>query len=149
MAEKDTCNETSARFIPSTRFTLGLLVSFCFFVQYEQRLSLSIAIVCMVDKNSAELESMPFLVRNASTTSKSSTNDKIQWLKEKQFQWNELEQQIILGAYWVGYILTLVPGKFSTLSYSKVIHFSISKHHRWLVVDEYGRKKNHGFLSIN
>jgi hypothetical protein len=33
------------------------------------------------------------------------------FLNEKQFNWIELQQQILLGGYWAGYIFTQVPGK--------------------------------------
>jgi hypothetical protein len=33
------------------------------------------------------------------------------FLQEKQFNWIELQQQILLGGYWAGYIFTQVPGK--------------------------------------
>jgi len=32
------------------------------------------------------------------------------FLNEKQFNWIELQQQILLGGYWAGYIFTQVPG---------------------------------------
>ncbi len=31
--------------------------------------------------------------------------------QEKQFYWTELQEQILLGGYWAGYIFTQVPGK--------------------------------------
>jgi hypothetical protein len=101
------------RLIPSTRFILALLVSFAFFIQYEQRVSLSIAIVCMVNKNTGniERESMPNLVHFDNTTMRSLVKKTPLLFEEKLFRWNELQQQIILGAYWGGYIFSLVPGK--------------------------------------
>ncbi len=94
------------RLIPSTRFTLALLVSFALFVQYAQRVSLSMGIVCMVDKSNLNL--------GPRTTSSGTEREKragtittkygSQFLEEKQFRWSEFQQQMLLGAYWFGYI---------------------------------------------
>jgi MFS family permease len=105
------------RFIPSTRFTLALLVFFAFIIQYSQRVNLPIAIVCMVnstkqtDSRSLSNEprsSFPY----TSTTVKPIINptQKGGFFDEKQFNWIELQQQILLGGYWAGYIFTQVPG---------------------------------------
>ena len=93
--------------IPSARFTLAILVSFALFVQYAQRVGLSMAIVCMVDKTkpNATLESS-----NKSVTD--STKYGSQFLEDKKYQWSEFEQQILLGAYWFGYIFTLLLSTF-------------------------------------
>ena len=93
---------TTSRLIPSTRFTLALLVSFALFVQYAQRISLSMGIVCLVDRT-ALLNSTP------STLTKYGSNV----LREKRFVWTELQQQILLGAHSLGYLLTLAPGNRS------------------------------------
>jgi hypothetical protein len=91
-------NSTRPKLIPSTRFLLALLVHFGFAIQYAQRVNLSIAIVCMIDKtglgnNSQILPRLSFV------------------FNEQRFQWSEWDQQIILGAYWGGYLLTLIPSK--------------------------------------
>lgn len=103
MANTQEHNETSPRLVPSARFTLALLVSFGLFIQYAQRLSMSIAIVCMVHRTD-------IMTNNNITTTKLSIKSDGKLFKEKQFRWTELEQQLILGAYWAGYIATLVPG---------------------------------------
>ncbi|CAF1100352.1 unnamed protein product [Rotaria sordida] len=107
---------TTPRFIPSTRFTIALLVSFALFTQYEQRQSLAIAIVCMVNKTSNNIKVNSTLHLEHNTTVTPSVKDTVQFFKEKTFHWNEFEQQIILGAYWAGYILTLVPGGWLSMS---------------------------------
>ncbi|CAF0878123.1 unnamed protein product [Rotaria sordida] len=107
---------TTPRFIPSTRFTIALLVSFALFTQYEQRQSLAIAIVCMVNKTSNNIKVNSTLHLEHNTTVTPSVKDTAQFFKEKTFHWNEFEQQIILGAYWAGYILTLVPGGWLSMS---------------------------------
>jgi len=98
---------STPRLIPSTRFTLALLVSFALFVQYAQRVGLSMAIVCMVNRTG----------QFDNKTLKISTKYGAQILNEKQFLWSEFQQQILLGAYWFGYIFTLV------LSNSNIISF--------------------------
>jgi hypothetical protein len=83
------------RLIPSTRFTLAVLIPFAFFTTYAQRVSLSMAIVCMANKNN---------------TTSISTKYGSQFLKEKQFFLTEFQQQILLGAHLFGCLFTLMPG---------------------------------------
>jgi len=107
------------RFIPSTRFTLGLLVFFAFIIQYSQRVNLPIAIVCMVNNTKQNDRYLSLNaatagpVLNPSTTIKPSIVpiEKGGIFQDKQFYWTELQQQILLGGYWAGYIFTQVPGK--------------------------------------
>jgi hypothetical protein len=120
------------RFIPSTRFTLGLLVFFAFIVQYSQRVNLPIAIVCMAKGSKSDdphlsptgTSRLPYTpsynARYPSTTIKPA-NISIQIQKggifqEKQFYWSELQQQVLLGGYWAGYIFTQIPGKYRFFS---------------------------------
>ncbi len=93
------------RLIPSTRFTLALLICFGFIVQYAQRINLSIGIVCMVNKTVSE--STTNVIQNNTIIIKRTSL----FFEEQQFFWNEWNQQIILGSYWAGYLLTLVPGR--------------------------------------
>ena len=110
------------RFIPSKRFTLALLVSFALFIQYAQRLSLSIGIVCMVNKvnieSASKTTSNPVHRQNSSTTT---TIHKYgsQLLQDKQFFLTEFQQQILLGAYWLGATIGLIPGKQFRLCFSR------------------------------
>lgn len=119
------------RFIPSTRFTLALLVCFAFIIQYSQRVNLPIAIVCMVNRtkplSNQVLENVPAANSNnnlansrnsmsyhqQSTTLKTITTtlQKKGFLTDKQFNWVEFQQQLLLGGYWAGYIFTQIPGK--------------------------------------
>ena len=89
------------RLIPSTRFTLALLVSFALFIQYSQRVSLSMGIVCMVNRTTTD------------NASKFSLKYGSELLNDKKFAWTEFQQQILLGAYWFGYIFTLIPSNLS------------------------------------
>ncbi len=98
---------TPPRLIPSTRFTLALLVSCALFIQYAQRLSLSMAIVCMVNRTNIDTTSK--VVSNV-TTPITIVKYGSQFLKEKQWFFNEFQQQILLGAYWLGCTFGLVPG---------------------------------------
>lgn len=95
---------SSPRLVPSTRLTLALLVSFALFVQYAQRVGLSMAIVCMVDRTN--------LRQFSNKTLQLPTKYGSEILKDKQFLWSEFQQQILLGAYWFGYIFTLVASNF-------------------------------------
>jgi hypothetical protein len=76
-------------------------------VQYSQRVNLPIAIVCMVNRTRVIEHSNITDVKIHSSTA----IQKLGYIKEKQFNWGELQQQILLGGYWAGYIFTQVPGK--------------------------------------
>ena len=120
-------NEIPApRLVPSTRFTLALLVFFAFFIQYSQRVNLPIAIVCMVNKTkpintNASLDLTTVLPTGTSvsysnssttiaTTTTTSSGTKGGFFDDKLFHWAEFKQQLLLGGYWAGYIFTQVPG---------------------------------------
>ena len=96
----------SVRLIPSTRFLLAILISFGFVVQYAQRINLSIAIVCMIDRTAWESLSE----RKINTTMRTLDRSSL-FFEEQRFRWNEFDQQIIFGSYWAGYLLTLIPSK--------------------------------------
>ncbi len=109
--------EAPPRLIPSKRFTLALLVFFALIVQYSQRVNLPIAIVCMVNRTKV-IQHHSLLHGTNVTESRIHTSTAIQkigYLKEKQFNWIELKQQILLGGYWAGYIFTQVPGKYFSI----------------------------------
>ena len=114
MATKTKEPSTTPRLIPSIRFTLALLVSFALFVQYAQRVGLSMAIVCMVDKSNLYIESKPTLYPGQfiNGTVNIPTKYGSQFLDDKKFLWSEFQQQILLGAYWFGYIFTLLLSNF-------------------------------------
>lgn len=85
------------RLIPSTRFLLAVLICFGFGVQFAQRANLSMAIVCMIKRNDSNILSQ---INRSSFV-----------FEEQRFLWNEWDQQIILGSYWIGYLFTLIPSK--------------------------------------
>ena len=91
------------RLIPSTRFTLALLVSFALFVQYAQRVSLSMGIVCMVDRTNINTIESSHILQILNKTITTINKYGSQFLKEKQFFLTEFQQQILLAAYWFGY----------------------------------------------
>lgn len=116
------------RLIPSTRFTLALLVSFALFIQYAQRVSLSMSIVCMINRTTTD------------NASKFSAKYGSQFLNDKKFAWTEFQQQILLGAYWFGYIFTLIPSNRSeTVIVYILLTFVLN---RWLAVNHSGCQTN-------
>ncbi|CAF3466602.1 unnamed protein product [Rotaria socialis] len=107
--------EARPRLIPSTRFTLALLVFFAFIVQYSQRVNLPIGIVCMIDRpekinSNLTLNAKTELINVKLAASAQSAIIKRGFLQEKKFLWSELQQQLLLGGYWAGYIFTQIPG---------------------------------------
>jgi hypothetical protein len=104
------------RLFPSTRFTVVLLLCLGFAVQYTQRINLSIAIVCMVKRRiTTNIESTSLLNQTYNRTIKLPQKYGVRFINDKQFPWTELQQQIILGAYWSGYVVTLIPGRQADL----------------------------------
>lgn len=108
--------------IPSTRFTLALLVLFALIVQYAQRVNLPIAIVCMTNRTKIPDQQLHLnqttRMLNLSSAHLSTTgkpNEQFGFLTEKRFNWIELQQQILLGGYWAGYIFTQIPGKYFSI----------------------------------
>lgn len=118
------------RLIPSKRFTLALLVSFGLFIQYAQRLSLSICIVCMVNKTKIDIASE--ITSNTTIIKKYGS----QFLQEKQFFLNEFQQQILLGAYWLGNIISLLPGNKSAWYFFWNLSYIRAFKHRQLAFNE-------------
>ena len=127
--------EAPPPFVPSKRFTLALLVFFAFIVQYSQRVNLPIGIVCMVNRtksfeprysqldNTTLASQLVVKKTDNGINSASNTNPKSSvppiikggFLQEKQFNWIEFQQQLLLGGYWAGYIFTQVPGMIKSL----------------------------------
>jgi hypothetical protein len=104
---------TSPRLIPSTRFTLALLLSLGLFVQYTQRVSLSMGIVCMVNRTNSNTpsRSTSYPGQFVNTTSIIRTKYGSHYLEEKIFFMTESQQQILFAANWLGYLCTLIPGR--------------------------------------
>lgn len=104
---------TSPRLVPSKRFTLALLVSLALFTHYAQRISLAMGIVCMVDRTNTNLPSNITLSStsiNKKTIQESQHKYGSELLQDRKFAFSEFQQQILLGAHWLGYTITLVPG---------------------------------------
>lgn len=109
--------QPAPRLIPSSRFTLALLVFYAFIVQYSQRVNLPIAIVCMANQTKIIPPAIETADRSVSLPTTVAMNEPVVariekggFFTEKQFHWNELQQQILLGGYWAGYIFTQIPG---------------------------------------
>lgn len=112
--------------VPSTRFTLALLVLFAFIVQYSQRVNLPIAVVCIINRTKT-IDHRPLhdvtkqitddISESTIPTSTIASNiiKKGGIFEEKQFYWTELQQQLLLGGYWGGYIFTQLPGMLKIL----------------------------------
>lgn len=64
------------RFIPSTRFTLALLVFFAFIIQYSQRVNLPIAIVCMVNNTKPTEDTLKFNATSSSSINLTNNTNK-------------------------------------------------------------------------
>ena len=139
-------NSGKPRLIPSVRFCSALLVSFALFVQYSQRVGLSMAIVCMVDRTGSR-QNLNTTVLSTETSTVKLNLDKIgnSIVDDRRFKWTEFEEQILLGAYWFGYIFTLVPGNFVFFSDSRIdvlTELIFSTDFRWFSFNSSWTEKN-------
>ncbi|CAF1507024.1 unnamed protein product, partial [Didymodactylos carnosus] len=93
----------------STRMCMALLVLMAFLVLHLQRINLPISITCMINKT-VSYEANPKQITLL--------------LKRKQYHWSESNQQLLLGAYWAGYIFTQIPGGWLASKYGcKIVYF--------------------------
>jgi hypothetical protein len=93
------------------------------------------AIVCMVDKSNLNITSEPPInsEENYYEPVTVSTKYGSQFLDDKKYKWSEFQQQILLGAYWFGYIFTLLLSTFFFEKFPLRLFFFCLKY-RWLAV---------------
>lgn len=94
------------------RFILNLMVIMGFMLNYALRVNLTIAIVDMVQPALVSSNGH-HSIENATAAAIAATNDHTGDSQEQQsakFQWSAYEQNIILGCFFWGYILTELPG---------------------------------------
>ena len=110
------------------RHTIAVLVSFGSAVSYSMRFNLSIAIVAMVaprkshelkyDYGNSSVIACPNLVEPVESFALPSHDDASHPLLGHsgggEFGWSEVEQGVILGSFFWGYILTQIPGGILT-----------------------------------
>ncbi|CAF0740881.1 unnamed protein product [Didymodactylos carnosus] len=132
-------------FILSTRFCMALLVFMAFIVQYCQRVNFPIVITCMInsprstlptidetttlptaflDQNAIEDETTKMMILEANSVPQIQRYNL--FFKEKRFYWTEAQQQLLLGAYWFGYIFTQVPGGWMATNFGAKRVYAIS-----------------------
>lgn len=140
----------SSPMIPSARFSLAIFVFFGCVVQYTQRINLPIGIVCMINKTyiNTELESIPYVNHFDSQVIHIPSKNTVLLFQEKRFPWTEFQQQMVLGAYWIGYLLTLIPGNENNQKNKLIFYVAFALYHRWLVIDYCRNKANIYLLFI-
>ncbi|KAF4073965.1 hypothetical protein AMELA_G00249260 [Ameiurus melas] len=99
----------------SVRFNLAFMMFLGFAVVYGLRVNLSVAMVAMVNTtaiqpsfNASELKECPAY----STTSNSSSENPDQPDGVPRYPWNPETQGLLLGAFFVGYFFTQIPGGY-------------------------------------
>lgn len=110
MADKETPS-----FLISIRFLLAILAFVAYAAQYTQKINMSVAIVCMVKHTANESYSITSNVSSILANSDSSCEASVS-KKGKQFsgefEWSKQLQGLILSAYFIGYLITEIPGLF-------------------------------------
>ncbi|XP_072157136.1 sialin isoform X2 [Bemisia tabaci] len=110
----------------SCRQTLHFLVFFGFMANYMLRVNLSLTIVEMVGHHPQRNSNLSGLANetNDDTLTSNNTSNK---LSTQQFDWNEYEQNYVIGSFYWGYILTeLLGGRLSeVIGARKVFGYSM------------------------
>jgi ACS family sodium-dependent inorganic phosphate cotransporter-like MFS transporter 5 len=92
-------------FLLSYRFLLSFVIFFGIAIQYMQRISMSIAIVSMINKISNKSNILFILPSSLNTSSHIRQDD-----GPLTFAWSKQIQGLILSSYFYGYMLTQIPG---------------------------------------
>jgi MFS family permease len=123
-------------FIISIRFLLAILAFIAYAAQYTQKINMSVAIVCMIRHN----DTTPLPEQNNDNShlndtlafdSSSSSVCEASVSKKKhsdngEFYWNKQTQGLILSFYFVGYLLTEIPGGWLSLKFGSKIVLAVA-----------------------
>ncbi len=87
---------------------LAILAFIAYATQYAQNVNMSVAIVCMVKNENETCFKNEIISHNLSAEcDKQNETNK----ENQEFTWNKSYQGSILAAYFVGYLLTGLPGE--------------------------------------
>lgn len=89
------------------RYVMQFLVFYAMFLVYAMRVNLSITIISMVNRSAIA----PVNINNVSDECKLFNSSKIHQ-EDGPYVWNEAIQGYILNAFFVGYIITQIPGGY-------------------------------------
>ncbi|XP_050428805.1 sialin-like isoform X2 [Adelges cooleyi] len=94
---------------------LNLMVLIGFMVNYMLRVNFTIAIVDMVPSKNDNITASPISYLPSSLQQNGTNTSSTNWVPTKltngvKFNWSEYEQNIILGSFFWGYVLTELPG---------------------------------------
>ena len=92
---------------------LTILAFIAYAIQYAQNVSMSVAIVCMVKNVNETCFKNQTISHNVSAEceKQNETKKENQVDSKGEFEWNKSYQGSILAAYFVGYLLTGLPGE--------------------------------------
>lgn len=116
-------------FIISIRFLLAILAFVAYAAQYTQKINMSVAIVCMVNHTEPHHDDAKSLLSNITIPVE---DDQCGSLVKKssglngEFNWNKNTQGLILAGYFVGYLITEIPGGWLSLKFGSKIVLGIS-----------------------
>ncbi|XP_053378553.1 sialin-like [Mercenaria mercenaria] len=106
----ETLDKGGKRFLCSCRFAFIIVAFFGAMNAYAQRVNMSVAIVCMTDTSNVSssencIQSIAG-VENNNYTCENETMSK----QDDRFDWDKKTQGIILGSFFLGYVLSQIPG---------------------------------------
>lgn len=115
-------------FIISIRFLLAILAFVAYAAQYTQKINMSVAIVCMVNHTAAnshsthQNETFSTFNQSIDTSGCGSYQSKKSSGLNGEFNWDKNTQGLILASYFVGYLITEIPGGWLSLKFgSKIV----------------------------
>ena len=107
---------------------LAILAFIAYAIQYAQNVSMSVAIVCMVKnvnetcfKNQTISHNVSALCEKQNETKKENQVD-----SKGEFEWNKQLQGFILSTYFVGYLITEIPGGWLSLKFGSKIVLAVA-----------------------
>ena len=125
MAEAETPS-----FVFSIRFLLAILAFVAYAAQYAQKINMSVAIVCMIKHNDTAHQND--FIGNSSSIQVISDSTCETGISKKgkqfngEFEWNKQLQGFILSTYFVGYLITEIPGGWLSLKFGSKIVLAVA-----------------------
>ena len=131
-------NDQAPSFIISIRFLLAILAFIAYAAQYTQKINMSVAIVCMIKHNDSSHDHQSQYLNESSSIDnqvnsslsgsmcETSVSAKKKHFDNGEFYWDKQTQGLILSFYFVGYLLTEIPGGWLSLKFGSKIVLAVA-----------------------
>ncbi|XP_053379219.1 sialin-like [Mercenaria mercenaria] len=115
--KEETLDNGGKHFLCSCRFALIVISFFGTVNTYAQRVNMSVAIVCMTD--TSNVTSNENCIQSISGTENNSYTCENETMSKQddRFDWDKKTQGIILGSFFLGYVLSQIPGGWFAAKY--------------------------------